>query len=101
MSDNPFSIIISNPIKDVLESQLLELYSIATNIILSYPSNYDDIFINKIILKHKFKNVFCIKYEYTNIIEYNPLNIKNKEIIFWNNISRISGISAIPNIYLE
>ena len=90
-------IIISNPNKNYIESQLLECIRITKNIIISFSiNNNDEDFFVSIINKHNFKNVYLTPYEITDNIEFNPLSTKDN-IVFWDNISRISALIFINN----
>lgn len=92
---NNIVIIISNPQKEYIETQILEGIKITNNIIITYSSASDiENFILSIINKYNYKNIFLIPTDITENIEYNPLINKNPNI-FWNNILRISGVMSI------
>jgi len=94
---NRLAIIISDPLAESIEQQILESLKISISIIISFCDfNLIDV-ITSIIERYKLDDfVNMVQYDKTPEIEFNPL-IENPNPIdaFWNNISRINGVNMI------
>jgi hypothetical protein len=91
------AIVISDPVGELVEEQLLECAKISNNIVVSFCDFNLTESIANIIEKYKLDQiVHLVQYEKTDEIEFNPL-IQNPEPekAFWNNISRINGVNLL------